>query len=101
MTKITTEQVKALRDKTGISMMECKNALIEANGDIEKAIELLRKRGAKVAAKRSGIQTSEGIIHAYIHPGSRLGVMVEIGCETDFSAKTDTIKQFAHDICMQ
>ena len=101
MAKITADQVKSLRDKTGISMMECKKALTETDGNVEKAIEFLRKRGEKVAAKRAGTEANEGLIHSYIHPGARLGVLLEIRCETDFSANTDDMKQFAHNICMQ
>ena len=81
-------------------MMDCKKALEETNGDIEKAVELLRKKGAAVAAKRSDKTTAEGFVHAYIHPGSQIGVLIEINCETDFVARTDAIKEFAHDVCM-
>jgi elongation factor Ts len=81
-------------------MMDCKKALIEADGDMERAIELLRKKGAAVAAKRSGNTTAEGLVYAYIHPGSRIGVMVEVNCETDFVARTEDMKKFAADICM-
>lgn len=101
MAEISIELVKKLRDRTGIGMMDCKKALEDANGDIEKAVELLRKKGAAVAEKRSGNATAEGIVHAYIHPGSRIGVMIEINCETDFVARTEAISQFANDICMQ
>ncbi len=101
MAKVTIDQIKDLRNKTGISMMECKNALAETDGNLEKAMDLLRKKGAKIAAKRSASEAKEGIIHAYIHPGSKVGVLLEVNCETDFSAKTDILKQFAHDICMQ
>lgn len=93
-------RIQELRALTGVGMMDCKRALEEANGDIEKAIEILRKKGASVAAKRAGRETAEGIVHAYIHPGSRLGVLVEINCETDFVARTDDLKNFAHDLCM-
>ena len=81
-------------------MMDCKKALEEAEGDIGKAVEILRKKGAAVAAKRAGKETSEGIVHAYIHPGSRVGVLIEINCETDFVARTEELKNFAHDICL-
>lgn len=101
MAQVTLELIQQLRDRTGIGMMDCKKALLEADGDIEKAVELLRKKGAAVAEKRSGNATAEGIIHAYIHPGSRVGVMVEINCETDFVARTPDIAQFAQDLCMQ
>lgn len=89
-----------LRERTGVGMMDCKKALEETNGDVEQAIEILRKKGTAVALKRADKETSEGLVHAYIHPGSRVGVLVEINCETDFVANTNDIKQFAHDICM-
>lgn len=92
--------IQQLRERTGLGMMDCRKALEETNGDIEKAIELLRKKGAAVAVKRAGKETAEGIVHAYIHPGSQIGVMVEINCETDFVARTEAIKQFAHDLCL-
>ena len=92
--------IQKLRDTTGLGMMDCKKALEETNGDIEKAVELLRKKGAAVASKRADKSTAEGLVHAYIHPGSRVGVLVEINCETDFVAHTDDIKKFASDICM-
>lgn len=98
--QITLELIQQLRDRTGIGMMDCKKALQEANGDIEKAIELLRKKGAAIAQKRSGNTTSEGLIHAYIHPGSRIGVLIEINCETDFVARTQDLKNFAQDVCL-
>ena len=101
MAKITKELIQKLREKTGIGMMDCKKALIETNGNIEKAIELLRKKGAKVVSKRAGKEVKNGIIHSYIHPGANIGVLVEINCETDFSANTDVMKEFAKDICMQ
>lgn len=101
MAEITLELIQQLRDRTGVGMMDCKKALTEANGDLEKAIELLRKKGAAVAEKRAGNVTGEGIVHAYIHPGARVGVLIEINCETDFVARTDEIAKFAHDMCMQ
>jgi len=100
MSTVTMELIQQLRDKTGVGMMDCKKALTESNGDIEKAIEILRKKGAAIAAKRSGNATVEGLVHAYIHPGSRIGVLLEINCETDFVARTDALKQFAADICL-
>jgi elongation factor Ts len=100
MAKIDKDLIQKLRDRTGCGMMDCKKALEQANGDIEKAIEELRKKGAAIAEKRSGRTTAQGIIQAYIHPGNQVGVMVEIDCETDFVARTDAIKQFANDICM-
>jgi elongation factor Ts len=89
-----------LRDITGLGMMDCKKALEETNGDIDAAVESLRKKGAAVALKRSDKGTSEGLVHAYIHPGSRVGVLIEINCETDFVARTEAVEQFAHDVCL-
>lgn len=98
---VTADSVKLLRERTGAGIMDCKAALAETNGDIDKAIEWLRKRGAAAAAKKVGRTTNEGIIEAYIHPGSRLGVLVELNCETDFVAKTADFKQLAKDLAMQ
>jgi elongation factor Ts len=98
--KITSQMVKELRDKTNAGMMDCKKALTETVGDMEKAIDLLRQKGLAVAAKRADRATSEGIIQTYIHGGGKLGVMVEVGCETDFVAKTDSFIEFAKDIAM-
>lgn len=100
MVKVDLELIQKLRDRTGVGMMDCKKALIEADGDMEKAVELLRKKGAAVAEKRSGNTTAEGLVHAYIHPGARIGVLLEINCETDFVARTEDIKKFAQDVCM-
>ena len=100
MAKIDLQLIQELRTRTGIGMMDCKKALEEANGDMEKAIDLLRKKGAAVAAKRAGNETSEGLVHAYIHAGAQVGVLVEINCETDFVARTADTKQFAQDIAM-
>ena len=97
---ITSQMVKDLRDKTSAGMMDCKKALAETNGDMEKAVDLLRQKGLAVAAKRAGKATSEGVIETYIHAGSKLGVMVELGCETDFVAKTDAFREFARDVAM-
>lgn len=98
--KITSQMVKELRDKTNAGMMDCKKALTETEGDMEKAVDLLRQKGLAVAAKRADRATSEGIVECYIHAGGKLGVMVEVGCETDFVAKTDDFKNFARDIAM-
>ncbi len=97
---ITSQMVKELRDKTAAGMMDCKKALTETNGDMEKAVDLLRQKGLAVAAKRAGRATSEGVIETYIHAGAKLGVMVELGCETDFVAKTDKFIEFARDLAM-
>lgn len=99
--KITSQMVKELRDKTSAGMMDCKRALGETDGDMEKAIDLLRQKGLAVARKRADRATKEGIVECYIHAGGKLGVMVEVGCETDFVAKTDDFKAFARDIAMQ
>ncbi len=97
---ITSQMVKELRDKTQAGMMDCKKALNETNGDMEKAVDLLRQKGLAVAAKRAGRATSEGVVETYIHAGGKLGVMVEVGCETDFVAKNDDFVTFAKDIAM-
>ncbi len=101
MAKIDLATVQQLRERTGAGMMDCKKALEQCEGDIEKAIDVLRRKGAAIAEKRAGYATAEGIIHAYIHPGARLGVLVEIDCETDFVARTDEFKNFAQDVGMQ
>ncbi|GBE52259.1 elongation factor Ts [bacterium BMS3Bbin14] len=99
--KITSQMVKELRDKTSAGMMDCKRALGETDGDMEKAIDLLRQKGLAVAQKRADRATKEGVVECYIHAGGKLGVMVEVGCETDFVAKTDDFKVFARDVAMQ
>lgn len=93
--------VKELREKTGCGMMDCKRALEESKSDIGNAIELLRKKGLADMAKRAGRAANEGIVDAYIHPGGRIAVMVEVNCETDFVARGDDFKQFVHDVAMQ
>lgn len=98
---ISADKVKALRERTGVGIMDCKSALTETDGDIDKAVELLRKMGVASAEKRAGRETDEGLVEAYIHAGSQLGVLVEINCETDFVANTDDFKNFARDIAMQ
>lgn len=100
MVKIDKEQIARLREMTGLGLMDCRKALEENDGNLEKALEALRKKGAAVAAKRAGRETAQGIIHAYIHPGAQIGVLVEIDCETDFVARNENIKQFAQDLCM-
>lgn len=97
---ITSKMVKDLRDKTQAGMMDCKKALEKTEGDMEKAVDLLRQKGLAVAAKRAGRATSEGVIETYIHAGGNLGVMVELGCETDFVAKNDDFREFARGIAM-
>lgn len=98
--QITAKMVKDLRDKTQAGMMDCKKALGKTEGDMEKAVDLLRQKGLAVAAKRAGRATSEGCVETYIHAGGGLGVMVELGCETDFVAKNDDFRAFAKDVAM-
>ncbi|MBQ6692665.1 MAG: translation elongation factor Ts [Clostridia bacterium] len=98
---ITASEVKTLRERSGAGMMDCKRALTDANGDIEKAIELLRERGLASAAKKSGRIAAEGIVDSYIHMGGKIGVLLEVNCETDFVAKTPQFKAFVRDIAMQ
>ncbi|HZJ85312.1 MAG TPA: translation elongation factor Ts [Syntrophomonadaceae bacterium] len=98
---VTAAMVKELRERTGAGMMDCKKALVETNGDIEKAIDELRTKGLAKAAKKASRVASEGTVISYIHGGGRIGVLVEVNCETDFVAKTDEFKQLAYDIAMQ
>jgi len=98
---ITSAMVKELRERTGAGMLDCKNALVEKDGDVEKAIEYLREKGLAAAAKKAGRIAAEGLCESYIHGGGRIGVLLEINCETDFVAKTDEFKSLARDICMQ
>ena len=100
MTKVSLDTIQTLRNMTGLGMLDCKKALEEANSDVEKAIEILRKRGAAIADKRADRATAQGLVFAYIHPGDQTGVMVEVNCETDFVARTDAIKQLAKDVAM-
>lgn len=97
---ISASKVKELRELTGVGMMDCKRALQETNGDIEKAVELLREKGLSAAAKKAGRIAAEGIVESYIHMGGKIGVMVEVNCETDFVAKTAEFKTFVRDIAM-
>ncbi|ASS75620.1 elongation factor Ts [Tumebacillus algifaecis] len=92
--------VKELREKTGAGMMDCKKALVETNGDMEKAIDFLREKGLAAAAKKSGRIAAEGLVESYIHAGGKIGVLLEINCETDFVAKNDDFKSFVRDIAM-
>jgi elongation factor Ts len=100
MAEISAAMVKQLREKTGAGMMDCKEALKECAGDIEGAVDFLRKKGLATAAKRAGRATSEGAIQSYIHMGGKIGVLVEVNCETDFVAKTDDFKEFVRNIAM-
>ncbi len=97
---ISAQDVKALRDRTGAGMMECKRALEEAQGNVDRAIDILRERGLAQAAKKAGRSTTEGLIESYIHAQGRIGVLVEINCETDFVANTDDFHALAHDIAL-
>lgn len=97
----TPEDIKRLREETGAGVMDCKKALDEADGDVEKAKAILKEKGIASAAKKSDRATSQGIIDSYIHAGGRIGVLVEVNCETDFVARTDDFKQLVHDIAMQ
>lgn len=100
MAKISAGMVKELREKTGAGMMDCKNALSEVNGDMEKAVEFLRKKGLATARKRAGRALNEGIVQSYIHMTGKLGVLVEVNCETDFVAKNEDFQEFAKNIAM-
>ncbi|NPB09280.1 MAG: translation elongation factor Ts [Thermodesulfobacteria bacterium] len=100
MAEITMEMIKKLREKTAAGMMDCKKALEEAGGDMEKAVDILRQKGLAVAAKRAGKATKEGVVAAYIHANKKLGAMVEVNCETDFVARTDEFQQFAYELAM-
>src|SRR5690554_3828028 len=97
---ITAAMVKELREKTGAGMMDCKKALIEKNGDMDAAVDFLREKGLAAAAKKAGRIAAEGIVESYIHMGGRIGVLVEVNCETDFVAKTDEFHELARDIAM-
>ena len=98
---VSSAAIKALREKTGAGMMECKTALVESAGDEEKAIEILRKRGLATASKKSGRVAAEGLVHSYIHAGGKIGVLVEVNCETDFTARSEEFRTLVHDIAMQ
>lgn len=100
MAEITAALVKELRDRTGAGMMDCKKALSATDGDLEKAIDFLREKGLAAAAKKAGRVAAEGLVEAYIHGGGRIGVLVEVNCETDFVAKTDAFKELVKDIAM-
>ncbi|MDD5765510.1 MAG: translation elongation factor Ts [Candidatus Marinimicrobia bacterium] len=97
---ITASQVKELRERTGIGMMDCKNALVEADGDADKAVDILRKKGIAKAEQKAERKAKEGVIISYIHPGNKLGVLVEVNCETDFVAETEAFLNFVKDIAM-
>ena len=98
--EVTAAMVKELRERTGAGMLDCKKMLIEANGDMDKAIDLLREKGLAAAAKKAGRIAAEGLVESYIHMGGKIGVLVEVNCETDFVANTDRFKALCHDIAM-
>jgi len=100
MAEITASEVKALRDRTGAGILDCRKALSESDGDVEKAVELLRARGAAQAAKRAGAEAREGVVQSYIHAGNKIGVLVEVDCETDFVARNDRFVEFARDLAL-
>ena len=97
---VTAQEVKRLREMTGAGMMDCKEALTEAQGDYDKAVEVLRKKGLSKAAKKAGRETKEGLVHAYIHDG-RVGVLIQVNCETDFVARTQEFRNMVHDLALQ
>src|SRR5687768_3815354 len=94
MAEVNAQMVKSLRDRTGAGMMDCKNALVEAGGDEDKAVEIIQKKGLAKVAKKAGAIAAEGKVHAYIHPGDRIGVLVEVNCQTDFVARNEDFKHF-------
>ncbi len=99
--QVSAQQVKALRDRTGAGMMDCKKALLETEGDEEKAVEIIQQKGLAKAAKKAGAIAAEGVIHSYIHPGDRLGVLVEVNCQTDFVARNEDFKEFVNMVGLQ
>jgi elongation factor Ts len=98
---ITTEQIKELRDATGVGILDCRKALEQAGGDYDKAVDILREKGLATAAKRAGREASEGVVELYSHGDGRVGVMVEVNCETDFVARSDEFRTFAHEVALQ
>lgn len=101
MANVTAQQVKALRDRTGAGMNDCRMALIEAEGNEEKAVEIIQKKGLAKAAKKAGAIAAEGVIHSYIHSNARIGVLVEVNCQTDFVARGDDFKSFVNEVALQ
>jgi elongation factor Ts len=100
MSAITAKEVKALRDRTGAGVLACREALSEADGDVERAVEILRARGQAQAAKRAGAEATEGVVQSYIHAGNKIGVLVEVDCETDFVARNENFVEFARDLAL-
>ena len=101
MADISASAVKELRERTGAGFMDCKSALVEADGDVEKAVALLRERGLAAAARKAGREAREGLVSSYIHTGGRVGVLIEVNCETDFVARTDEFQRLVRDLAMQ
>jgi elongation factor Ts len=101
MSSITAQDVKVLRDRTGAGVLACREALSEADGDLEKAIDILRARGEAQAAKRAGLEAREGVVQSYIHAGGKIGVLVEVDCQTDFVARNERFVEFARDVALQ
>jgi elongation factor Ts len=101
MAEITAQAVKDLREMTGAGFMDCKNALVESDGDVEKAVTLLREKGLAAAAKKAGRDAREGLVSSYIHTGGRVGVLIEVNCETDFVARTDEFQKLVRDLAIQ
>ncbi len=101
MSKITMQMVKSLRQRTGAGINDCKKALEEAGGDEEKAVEIVQKKGLAKAAKKAGAVAAEGMVHAYVHPGNRIGVLIEVNCQTDFVARNEEFQQFVASVAMQ
>jgi elongation factor Ts len=99
--EITSGMVKELRDRTNVGMMDCKKALQDSSGDMEKAVDLLRQKGLAKAMKRAGREAADGLVHAYIHSGGKIGVLVEVNCETDFAAKSEDFGEFVRNIALQ
>lgn len=99
--EITSAMVKELRDRTNVGMMDCKKALQDASGDLEKAVDLLRQKGLAKAMKRAGREASDGLVHAYIHSGGKIGVLIEVNCETDFAAKSEDFGEFVRNVALQ
>ena len=99
--EITSGMVKELRDRTNVGMMDCKKALTDAGGDMEKAVDLLRQKGLAKAMKRAGREATDGLVHAYIHGGGKIGVLVEVNCETDFAAKSEDFGEFVRNLALQ
>jgi elongation factor Ts len=100
MSAISAQDVKALRDRTGAGFMDCRNALTESEGDVERAVEILRARGQAQAAKRAGAEAGEGVVQSYIHAGNKIGVLVEVNCQTDFVARNERFVEFARDLAL-